>query len=442
MKTNTPVYDFIKKYRAEKARFHMPGHKGKGRLFKDDITEIDGADVLYRPEGIIAESEKNASAIFGSKATFYSTEGSSLCIRAAIFLIAEYARYTGRAAAVAAARNVHSSFVSACALTDVEPTWLYGKNENLLAYSFDKAELTEVLAEEKPVAVYITSPDYLGNRANIAEIADICHAHGALLMVDNAHGAYLAFTKQNLHPLESGADLCVESAHKTLPCLTGTAYLHIGKNAPDFLAENANYALNLFASTSPSYLLIYSLDRFNGNAGIFAKKVKTCQSVVENLKLNLEKNGYTLVGNEPLKITLNAKKYGYYGEEIAKVLRDNRIIAEFYDKDFLTLMFSPYNSLRSVNRLEKALLSLRRKPEINEKPPKAAVCQKVLSVRDAVFSAFEDIPVSQAEGRILAGLTLSCPPAVPIAVSGERLTAEAIAALKYYGVSVIKAVRV
>ena len=88
MKTNTPVYDFIKKYRAEKARFHMPGHKGKGRLFKDDITEIDGADVLYRPEGIIAESEKNASAIFGSKATFYSTEGSSLCIRAAIFLIA------------------------------------------------------------------------------------------------------------------------------------------------------------------------------------------------------------------------------------------------------------------------------------------------------------------------------------------------------------------
>lgn len=435
---NTPVCDFIKKYRAEKARFHMPGHKGKGKLAKDDITEIDGADVLYRPEGIIAESERNASRIFGSKATFYSVEGSSLCIRAAIFLVAQYARGMGRAAVVAAARNVHSSFISACALTGVQPEWLYGKGENLLSYSFDGEELIKTLDEKKPIAVYITSPDYLGNRANIAEIAEICHARGTLLIVDNAHGAYLAFTNENAHPIKFGADLCIESAHKTLPCLTGTAYLHVGETAPVFLAKNANYALNLFASTSPSYLLIASLDKFNGVADEFARKVKDCERLTDDLKTSLEKKGYSLIGDEPLKITLNAKKYGYYGAEIAEILYDNRIIAEFYDKDYITFMFSPSNTLRSIKRLKKSLLNLPRKAEIREKPPEAAVCEKVLNVRDAVFSAFEEVATENAEGRILVGLTLSCPPAVPIAVSGEKLNARAIAALKYYGVTSVK----
>ena len=439
--SKTPVYDFVKKYRAEKARFHMPAHKGKGKIEIDDITEIDGADVLYRPSGIIAESERIASGIFGSGATFYSVEGSSLAIRAAVYLACGYAKKQGRAPVIAAARNVHSSFISACALCGADPVWLYGSGKSLLSYTFDKTELLSVLTREKPVAVYVTSPDYLGNRANIAELAEACHANDALLIVDNAHGAYLKFVGENAHPLDAGADICVESAHKTLPCLTGTAYLHLGKSAPDFLVKNANFALNLFASTSPSYLLIASLDRFNGVADDYAAKVKLTAERVGKLKAKLISRGYSLVGNEPLKITISTKSYGYLGFDIAGILADNRIIAEFYDKDFITFMFSPSNKRGEINRLEKTLLSIMRKTLVTEKPPVAARCERVLSVREATFADFEEVNVENAEGKVLAGLTLFCPPAVPVAVCGERLNSDAINALRYYDISTVRVVK-
>ena len=102
--------------------------------------------------------------------------------------------------------------------------------------------------------MYVTSPDYLGGMQDVAALAEVCHRYGTLLAVDNAHGAYLRFLRPSRHPLDLGADLCCDSAHKTLSVLTGGAYLHIARTAPTSLAENAKEALALFGSTSPSYL--------------------------------------------------------------------------------------------------------------------------------------------------------------------------------------------
>ncbi len=438
--SKTPVCDFLQNYRSQKLRFHMPAHKGKGQIERDDITEIDGADVLYAPNGIIKQSEEVASEIFGSKKTFYSTEGSSLCIRAAVWLVAAYCKSVGKKTAVVAARNVHSSFVSACALSDVEPVWLYGEGD-VLSPKISLDEVERALKTQNPAAVYLTSPDYLGNIADVKAVSELCRKYGALLVVDNAHGSYLRFLEKDLHPLSAGADVCIESAHKTLPCLTGTAYLHFGKNVPEFFENNANFALSLFASTSPSYLLISSLDRFNGRAEKYGADVRRVAKTVLKMKSEIENAGYELVGEEPLKITVKTKSYGYYGFEIAEILRNNDIHVEFFDRDYLTFMISPKNSRHDLCELEAALLAIPKKTAITETPPTAKRGERAITVREAVFSTFQETDVSNSEGKILAGLTVSCPPAVPPVLCGERITKEAVRVLKYYNVEKIKTVK-
>ena len=226
---NTPIADFVRGYDGSgTARLHMPGHKGRPFLGCEhlDITEVKGADALYEADGIIAESEKNAGALFGSGRTLYSTEGSSQCIRAMLYL-ALTCRPAGAAPVIVATRNVHKAFVYAAALLDFEVVWLWpeGDSQSLCGCPVSPEGLEKTLAEldQPPAAVYLTSPDYLGGMADIASLAQVCHRHDTVLAVDNAHGAYLHFLDPAVHPLDLGADICCDSAHKTLPVLTGGA---------------------------------------------------------------------------------------------------------------------------------------------------------------------------------------------------------------------------
>ncbi|MBQ9745753.1 MAG: amino acid decarboxylase, partial [Clostridia bacterium] len=254
---NTPICEFLEDYAKKGAtRLHMPGHKGMGKVEKYDLTEIDGADSLYEADGIIAESERNAGALFGAH-TFYSAEGSSLAIRAMLYLTSLYAACRGQKPLVLAGRNAHKTFVSAVAMLGTEVEWLTGEGSYLSCrVTAEAVRGYFARAERLPTAVYLTSPDYLGNMADIAGVARVCRENGVLLLVDNAHGAYLRFLPEPMHPMELGAHMCSDSAHKTLPALTGCAYLHVAKDAPPVLAENAKNALALFGSTSPSYLLL------------------------------------------------------------------------------------------------------------------------------------------------------------------------------------------
>ena len=435
---NTPICDFVRAYAESKAaRLHMPGHKGVGPLGVEqlDITEINGADSLYEASGIIRESEKNASELFGCE-TLYSTEGSSLCIRAMLYLAVLHGRSTGRKPLIAAGRNAHKTFLSAAALLDLDVRWLQSsENASYLSCSISASELEADLAKEQPCAVYLTSPDYLGNTLDIAAVAQVCHRRGVLLLVDNAHGAYLRFLPKSRHPIDLGADLCCDSAHKTLNVLTGGAYLHISPNAPALFFHQARSALALFGSTSPSYLIMQSLDAANLRiASDYRQQLASFTEEITSLKQRLVRHGYVLCGGEPLKLTISAKPSGYRGVELSDLLLQQGIVTEFADPDFVVMMVTPENSAEDMRRLESALLSIPFRTPVCEVPPVFRSAEKVLSVREACFSPSETIPAKQSEGRILAVASVGCPPAVPIVVCGERIDAHAVECFRYYGI--------
>ena len=435
---NTPVADFVQRYaKAGTARLHMPGHKGRCFLGCEpwDITEIHGADALYEAEGILAESEQNAAALFGSQRTCYSTEGSSQCIRAMLYLaVAASGSHT-----VVAARNVHRAFVSAAALLDLEIRWLWPEeSRSLCGCPISPAQLEETLNSlpEPPAAVYLTSPDYLGGMAEIPALAQVCHQHGTLLLVDNAHGAYLRFLQPSLHPLDLGADLCCDSAHKTLPVLTGGAYLHLSPTAPAQLAPLAKSALGLFGSTSPSYLTLASLDLCNRYlAEGYPQRLTEAVKRLAELRERLTAAGWRVESSDPLRVTVAAPR-GVTGQELAGQLRRQGVECEYADRDFLVLMVTPENT---PEELAQAAAALGQCPgEANPPQLPLARGERACSIRQAAFAPRETVDAAHSLGRVCGLPTVGCPPAIPIAVSGERITPEALALFAYYGIEQVE----
>ncbi len=430
---NTPICDFLEKYRDQSPlRLHMPGHKGTGALGVEglDITEVEGADVLYSAKGIIKESMDNASRLFGTQRTLYSTEGSSLSIKAMLYLA-----MLGRGdkkPLIAAGRNAHKVLMYGCALLDIAIDWLWG--DGLLSCDITPEALEEYLSSNDPVAVYITSPDYLGNMADIKGLSEVCHRHGVMLLVDNAHGAYLKFLPQSKHPIDLGADICCDSAHKTLPCLTGAGYLHISERVPADICDMAEDAMSLFASTSPSYLIMYSLDRCNQylHSVIRDRLAETLQCVAE-----LKQSLFT-VGDEPLKLTLDAKKYGYTGYELSELFCEQGIIPEFADPDYLVMMLPP--DPEAVIEIISVLVNVNRRAPIDNVPPVLKPLETAMTPRQAIMTKNRLISVDDALGCALAAPSVSCPPAVPIAVCGEVIDDNAIKLFKYYGIEKIRVI--
>lgn len=442
----TPILDFVRAY-AKKGgmRLHMPGHKGKGMLGIEwaDITEIEGADVLYHANGIIAESERNAASLFGSRKTFYSAEGSSLSIRAMLYLTQLYARSIGRRPIILAGRNAHKAFLCAAAQLDLDVEFWVDDACTLLACPINAQVLDARLSasKEKPIALYLTSPDYLGHTLDIQAIAEVAHRHGVLLLVDNAHGAYLRFLSPSRHPISLGADMCCDSAHKTLPALTGASYLHIGQDAPVLFDRDAESAFSFFASSSPSYLILQSLDALNSYlAEGYSEKLAEFVAYVEETKKRLAAHGYRLVGDEPLKLTVAPKNYGYTGKDLACLLEAQGVTLEFFDPDYAVMMLTPELGTRALTQLEYLLLSIPAKAPLSEDVPSLPRLACVMSAREALMRPSEQVSIEKACGRILADVVLSCPPAIPIGVCGERLDEEAVRVFRYYGMETCRVV--
>lgn len=440
---DTPICDFVRSYaQGSPLRLHMPGHKGNALLGMEalDITEIPGADSLYEASGIIIRSEENASSLFGCP-TFYSTEGSSLCIRAMLLLAVRNLCRPGEQLRVLAGRNAHKTFLTACGLLDIQVDWL-PSGGSYLSSGTSMEELEAALAKTRPHAVYLTSPDYLGGVTDIAAAAQLCRRHGALLMVDNAHGAYLRFLQPSRHPMDLGADMCCDSAHKTLPALTGGAYLHLSPTLPPEFRAGARNALAMFGSTSPSYLILQSLDAVNDYIYRgYSEKLAEFAAMAALTRQRLQAGGYTLMGDEPLKLTLAPKAYGYTGDELGQLLRCQGIECEFSDPDYLVLMMTPETGSAGLSRLERELLAVPRGEPVGTRPPEEPQLRRVMSIREAVLAPSETLPVESCLGRVLAEPSVGCPPAVPIAICGEELDSSALARFEYYGISTCTVVK-
>lgn len=445
----TPICDFVKQY-AEKdtTRLHMPGHKGVSFLGceKLDITEIRGADELYDAEGIIAESEANASELFGFGKTIYGTEGSSQCIRAMLFLALQAAEKNGGRPVVLAARNAHKAFLYSCALLDVDVEWLMPEEgeSSLCTCPITAEQVRAKLAEleRKPFALYLTAPDYLGYSPDIKALAAVCREADIPLLVDHAHGAYLKFLQPSCHAIDLGAAMACDSAHKTLPVLTGGAYLQLSEEWAKKAGGQAKKVMEIFGSTSPSYLILQSLDQCNAYlADGYREKLAAVIGKISELKEELRKQGWEVMDGDPLKLTIFTGDMGYTGEEAAEALRGNGVECEFADLDGVVLMATPENEDADFRRVEAALGSLSRREKIGKTAMPMTLPKQRMKIREAMFSQWETISCEAAVGRICASPCVSCPPAIPIAASGEEIAAEMVALFKAYGIETIAVVK-
>ncbi len=421
---NTPICNFLEKYTADnRLRLHMPGHNGE---FPHDITEVLGADSLYDTDksgGIIAASEAFAASLFGAKRTCYSCGGSTLAIQTGLALLKARGCKT-----IAASRYSHRAFANACAALQLDIKWLYPADYLSANIKYDARAL--VGAD----ALFITNIDYYGGTWEFVN-------PNVPVLVDNAHGAYLRFIDKRqfgaeyLHPLELGFPLMsAESAHKTLPVLTGGAYLHF-TDGVDF--SRAKEFMAMFGSSSPSYLMLESLDRFNGLITQNVRMINNACEAVMSLKQDLEICGVPLLKSDPLRITINARECGMSGAEYAAALRANGAECEMADDNFVVLMFSGATTLEDCERAEMAIkFVLNRPPKPLVKFPHIKATQG-MPMWEAMYKSRKLVPIEAARGEICAEMKSVCPPGIPLIFPGEIIDHTTAEILKSRGINKI-----
>ena len=246
--------------------------------------------------------------------------------------------------------------------------------------------------------------------------------------------------ENNLHPIHLGAAICCDSAHKTLPVLTGGAYIHISQRYRERFSGYISKALTLFGSTSPSYLIMQSLDICNSYlADGFKAKLSNTIKRVDELKIKLKEKSICIHESEKLKLVIDTSVSGYTGEETAEEMRNFDIECEYADRQYIVLMFSTENNdtdfKRIINWAEKSVITKNKKEGIKLRNIYSEKARRAMTIREAVFSPSEMIDVSEALGRVCAAETISCPPAVPIAVSGEVIDRSMIELFREYGIN-------
>jgi len=348
---------------------------------------------------------------------------------------------------ILSSRNIHRSMADACALTGIEIEFIINSRSSNICESIITPQDIEsfLITKEKkdyPIAVYITSPGYLGGIADIKGISGICEKYNLPLLVDNAHGAYLAFLEDSLHPIKLGAAMCCDSAHKTLPVLTGGAYLHISTRYKERYLEVVKRGLAIFGSTSPSYLILQSLDLCNKYLSeSYNKKLAACISDVNRIKKYMQDKKIPVKDTEPLKIVIDTASAGYTGTSTSIEMRKYGIECEYADIEYIVLMVTPENTLKDFQKIKKWASGTSLVHNKKEKLALPDIClktpQQKMPIRDAVFSPSEVIDARDSLGRICAAETVSCPPAVPIAVCGEIIDQDMVKLFEIYNIKKI-----
>ncbi|HOO26288.1 MAG TPA: aminotransferase class I/II-fold pyridoxal phosphate-dependent enzyme [Clostridiales bacterium] len=450
-KIYSPLYEAIKAHNAKQAvPFHMPGHKGHAEVLDAlscvlpyDLTELPDTGSLFDGEGPTLEAEKLAAELFQTAGSFFSAGGCSLCIQTMLRLAMP------QGGKMVCGRLIHRSVINAMALLGIEPVWVLHDNsggENFAGRL--KAEDVERTLKENPdaKAVFVTSPDYFGLISDTGSIGKVCDRHNIPLLVDNAHGAHLYFLEENLAPVRLGAAMSADSAHKTLPVLTGGAWLNIGDEK---YLTGVREAMALFGSTSPSYPIMLSLDLCRAwLSGEGKDRIRKTAAFIAEFKEKVEYLGYDLPKGptDPMRLAFRADSLGYEPGEVGEFLRGKGIEPEYAGEEGLILIPTPFNPEGDFESLYEALKDLAAHPKTKNKREQKSIYanglpQAKMTPRAALLAQSEIVATKDAKGRVAARVICPCPPAIPLVIPGELISSREVENLlraSYFEVCVVK----
>lgn len=446
------IFDKLCEY-SKKPRypFHMPGHKG-GRLcsfsdvYKFDITEIDDFDNLHNASGIIKNSQERCSRLFGSDESFFMVNGSSGGNIASILATC------GDGDKIIVSRNSHRSVFSGIVLSGAEPIYIYPQVvESMGIVGEILVSDVEKVFEKNPdaKAIFITSPTYEGFTADIKAISDIAHRYNSILIVDEAHGSHFKFN--DYFPstaLECGADIVIQSVHKTLPSLTQTSVMHIRKERVD--VSRLKLALSMVQSSSPSYIFISAMDKCCEFIETYGDKCfNDYVSLLEEYREKFSKlKNINLIGNELCgkygicdydrgKLVFFINSDDITTEEISKMLIEKyNIQLEAVGRNHIIAMTSVADTKDGFEALYKALYEIDKDIFSSEKTidVKSANIKpiKKVSMRKAYFSQKERVSLEKSVGRVCGDFLIPYPPGIPLVCVGEVITKECLSIILEY----------
>lgn len=405
--SGAPLYDLLAQLKPG-LRFHTPGHKGYlGGIFKEianaDVTELPVTDNLYCPQSVILQAEKSASSYFGSYITVFSAGGATLCIQTALSFF--------KGEKVIFERNSHVSVFNAAALLGIKPEFIYNRM-SVIPLPVTSEQVKDSLEKNPDAeAVFITSPNYYGLCADLSEIKKICEKYSVRLVIDNSHGTHL-YEIDRISSPQRNSDICIDSAHKTLPVLTGGAFLHINFVTDLNFVKNS---MSVFGSTSPSFPVLASLDyarEWLAHGG--GESIRRTGESVSDLKRCIP---FEIVESEPLRITVIDANAG----KLAERMLENGIIYEMATPVSVVLLFSPFNTDFDFKTVKKFFMNIDIKPKRPDSVFSFPETKRKVAYLDALFSDYEIVDSEQAVGRIAARNVLPYPPGVPVLLAGEEI---------------------
>jgi len=446
MDKKIPLFFALKDYiNKKRPAFHMPGHhRGKGiyKLLKDewgeniflyDITEVEGLDYLHKPEGVIKEAQELAAKAFGSDYTFFLINGSTV---GNLVMLSSTLKSKDK---VILQRNSHRSVIGGLAVFDLEPIYIQSEIHKYSGIpSGIKPEDYEYKLKNNSVKVsLITSPNYFGMCENIEEILKIGRKYDQTMLLDEAHGVHFPFnSKLPLTGIKIGYDMIVQSAHKTLPALTQTSFLHIKGNRVDM--DKVFDALTYLESSSPSYLFMVSLDVARYQMESEGEKIWNEIIDLSNyLREEVNKiDGFYCFGKEILndevydldltKIAINTKKIGLTGFEVEEILNKKyNIEIELSDSYNILIFLTPGITKEEIDKLIITLkdISIKyKKRPIEEEVIIPEIPKMAVTPKEAYINEKEIIELKDAKGRISGKVISAYPPGLPIVVPGEEIS--------------------
>lgn len=482
----TPLLDAIVEYTTERpVYFKIPGHRyekgisprwrqwtGDG-IFRFDLTEAEGLDDLHEPEGVIREAQELAAEVFRAKKTYFLVNGTT-CGNEAMVLAS-----VKEGEKIMVARNAHKSVLMGLTLSGAVPVYLMPKQDPATGlWGSLTPETVEEGFRQHPdcKAVFLVSPTYYGVCSDIRKIASICHKHGALLLVDEAHGGHLYFQKKGT-PTETlpqgailqGADLCAQSMHKVTGSLTQSSLLHIGSDRIDLGRLEA--CLHMVQSTSPSYLLMTSLDAARYELALHGEEMlerglqlaQTAREAIRKIPgitcVGTEEKGDAIFDLDTVRLVISASKLGLSGYQLAdRLYEEYKIGMELADDRYVVAVVTYANdeedmrqlvhALQEISRIENGNLSgkMYRKEEemqtlnqsTKDEPTERQEQQNIIgssrpvpqippmfaTPRQAFFGEKKRIPWKEAKGKIAAEALIPYPPGIPLVNPGEQVTDE------------------